>query len=60
MKVLTYEDLVKAVEQCRYGKSFSVATESERKQALMIAKAQQKKITTRKRSKGGFAVFVLE
>ena len=50
---MTLTDRVKTL---RIGKSFCVKTESERTQALNVAKVLGLRIATRERKRGGFTV----
>jgi hypothetical protein len=49
-------NLIDRIKSLRIGKSFSVITESERVQALNVAKALGRRIVTKARKRGGFTV----
>jgi len=58
---LSPEAIGKLIRDTPYGKSFIVATDGERRTALMVAKGTGKRIHTRINAKGGgFKIHILE
>lgn len=60
MKEMTTEQIGKAIRDLPHGKSFTVATESERRMALVLAKGFGKRVHSRKNARNGFTIHVLE
>ena len=57
---MTTEQIGKAIRGLKYGKSFTVGTEGERRMALVLAKGFAKKVASRKNGRGGFQIIALE
>jgi hypothetical protein len=57
---MTTEQIGKAIRELKYGKSFTVGTEGERRMALVLAKGFAKRIVTKKAKAGGFQIIALE
>lgn len=58
--IMTTQQIGKTLRELAHGKSFTVATKSERRMALVLAKGFGKRVHSRKNGKNGFTIHVLE